>query len=168
MTEQVLWLDLVGYLPDDILTKLDRAAMAVSLETRVPFLDRAVLELAWRLPMSSKLQGSVTKQVLRTVLHRHVPAALVDRPKMGFGVPIGTWLRGPLRPWAEDLLARRRLEDEGLLDPGPVRRAWDAHQSGQRDNGYALWDVLMLEAWLDRWTTLRRADGAMTGVPGVA
>jgi len=105
VTEQVLWLDLVGYLPDDILTKLDRAAMAVSLETRVPFLDRQVLDVAWRLPLSSKLQGRATKRVLRTILHRHVPSALVDRPKMGFGVPVGAWLRGPLRPWAEDLVS---------------------------------------------------------------
>jgi len=152
VTEQVLWLDLVGYLPDDILTKLDRAAMSCSLETRVPFLDRQVLDLAWRLPLSSKLHDGVTKQVLRTVLHRHVPAALVDRPKMGFGVPIGSWLRGPLRPWAEDLLARHRLERQGVLDPDPVRRAWDAHLGGRRDLGYALWDVLMLESWLDRWS----------------
>ena len=151
VTEQVLWLDLVGYLPDDILTKLDRASMAVSLESRVPFLDRQVLDLAWRLPLSAKLHDGVTKAILRTVLHRHVPAALVDRPKMGFGLPIGSWLRGPLRPWAEELLARRRLCDEGILDPDPIRRAWEAHQSGRRDVGYALWDVLMLEAWLDRW-----------------
>jgi asparagine synthase (glutamine-hydrolysing) len=153
VTEQVLWLDLVGYLPDDILTKLDRAAMACSLETRVPFLDREVLDLAWRLPMAAKLQGTVTKKVLRTVLYRHVPAALVDRPKMGFGLPIGSWLRGPLRPWAEDLLDRGRLARQGLLDPAPVRRAWDMHQSGRRDLGYALWDVLMLQGWLDRWMT---------------
>ena len=151
VTEQVLWLDLVGYLPDDILTKLDRAAMACSLETRVPFLDRQVLDLAWRLPMSAKLDGAVTKRVLRTVLHRHVPAALVDRPKMGFGVPIGAWLRGPLRPWAEELLRRDRLAAQGVLDPDPVRLAWDAHTSGHRDLGYALWDVLMLESWIDRW-----------------
>jgi asparagine synthase (glutamine-hydrolysing) len=150
-TEQVLWLDLVGYLPDDILVKLDRASMAMSLETRVPFLDRAVLDLAWRLPLEAKVHGSETKRVLRTVLHRHVPAALVDRPKMGFGVPIGSWLRGPLRPWAEDLLGRPRLDAQGVLDPEPVRRAWDAHQSGRLDLGYALWDVLMLEGWLDRW-----------------
>ncbi len=151
VTEEVLWLDLVGYLPDDILTKLDRAAMAVSLETRVPFLDRRVLDVAWRLPLSSKLHGSETKRVLRTVLHRHVPSALVDRPKMGFGVPIGSWLRGPLRPWAEELLSRGRLERDGILDPGPVRRSWAAHLSGRRDLGYALWDVLMLQSWLDRW-----------------
>jgi asparagine synthase (glutamine-hydrolysing) len=151
VTEQVLWLDLVGYLPDDILTKLDRAAMACSLETRVPFLDRQVLDLAWRLPMSAKLDGGETKKVLRTVLYRHVPAALVDRPKMGFGVPIGAWLRGPLRPWAEDLLGHGRLARQGVLDPEPVRRAWEEHQSGRRDLGYALWDVLMLESWLDRW-----------------
>jgi asparagine synthase (glutamine-hydrolysing) len=157
VTEQVLWLDLVGYLPDDILTKLDRAAMACSLETRVPFLDRQVLDLAWRLPMSAKLHGGVTKKVLRTVLHRHVPAALVDRPKMGFGVPIGAWLRGPLRPWAEELLGRDRLVDQGVLDPDPVRLAWTTHQSGRRDLGYALWDVLMLEAWLDHWMP---TDGA--------
>jgi len=151
VTEQVLWLDLVGYLPDDILTKLDRAAMAVSLETRVPFLDRQVLDVAWRLPLASKLHGGVTKRVLRTVLHRHVPAALVDRPKMGFGVPIGSWLRGPLRPWAEELLSSRRLENDGILDAEPVRRAWAAHLSGRRDLGYALWDVLMLQSWLERW-----------------
>ena len=107
MTEQVLWLDLVGYLPDDILTKLDRAAMACSLETRVPFLDRQVLDLAWRLPMAAKLDGAVTKRVLRTVLHRHVPAALVDRPKMGFGVPIGSWLRGPLAALGRGVARRR-------------------------------------------------------------
>lgn len=151
VTEQVLWLDLVGYLPDDILTKLDRAAMAVSLETRVPFLDRAVLDLAWRLPLSAKLDGGVTKAVLRTVLHRHVPASLVDRPKTGFGIPVAAWLRGPLRPWAEDLLSRDRLAGQGLLDPEPIRQAWEAHQSGRRDLAYALWDVLMLQSWLDRW-----------------
>jgi len=151
VTEQVLWLDLVGYLPDDILTKLDRAAMAYSLETRVPFLDRQVLTLAWRLPMASKLDGGVTKRVLRTVLHRHVPAALVDRPKMGFGVPVGQWLRGPLRPWAEELLARERLQRQGVLDPDPVRAAWELHRSGRGDLGYALWDVLMLQSWLERW-----------------
>ncbi len=151
ITEQMLWLDLVGYLPDDILTKLDRAAMAASLETRVPFLDRDVLETAWRLPMTVKLHGGTTKWILRQVLYRHVPRALVERPKMGFGLPIGSWLRGPLRPWAEDLLAERRLRNQGLLDPAPVRAAWQQHVAGQRDLGYELWDILALQAWLNRW-----------------
>ena len=125
----MLWSDLVGYLPDDILAKLDRAAMAVSLETRVPFLDRRILDLAWRLPLDAKLRGSQTKWVLRQVLERHVPAALVERPKMGFGLPIGSWLRGELAPWAEHLLDERRLRDQGLLDPVPIRRAWDLHRT---------------------------------------
>ncbi len=124
ITEQMLWLDLVGYLPDDILTKLDRAAMATSLETRVPFLDRRVFDLAWRLPMSVKLHDGTTKWILRQVLYRHVPPALVERPKMGFGFPIGPLLRGPLRAWAEELLDERRLRRPGPARPGPVRRAW--------------------------------------------
>ena len=130
-----MYLDAMTYLPDDILTKLDRAAMAASLETRVPFLDRDVLETAWRLPMTVKLHGGTTKWILRQVLYRHVPSALVERPKMGFGLPIGSWLRGPLRPWAEDLLAERRLRNQGLLDPAPVRAAWQQHVAGQRDLG---------------------------------
>ncbi len=151
VTEQLLWLDLVGYLPDDILTKVDRAAMATSLETRVPFLDRSVFDLAWRLPLDAKLRDGTTKWVLRQVLHRHVPRTLVDRPKMGFGLPIGPWLRGPLRPWAEELLSERRLASQGLLDPAPVRRAWALHLAGRRDLAHELWDVIALQAWLDRW-----------------
>jgi asparagine synthase (glutamine-hydrolysing) len=151
ITEQMLWSDLVGYLPDDILAKVDRAAMAVSLETRVPFLDRGVLDLAWRLPLDVKLRGGQTKWLLRQVLNRHVPAQLVDRPKMGFGLPIGAWLRGELSPWADHLLDERRLRAQGLLDPVPVRRAWELHRSGRRDLGYELWDVLVLQAWIDRW-----------------
>ncbi len=151
ITEQMLWSDLVRYLPDDILTKLDRAAMAVSLETRVPFLDRGTLDLAWRLPLDAKLRGGQTKWALRQVLQRYVPAALVERPKMGFGLPIGPWLRGVLAPWAEQLLDERRLRDQGLLDPVPIRRAWDLHRTGRRDLGYELWDVLVLQSWLDRW-----------------
>jgi asparagine synthase (glutamine-hydrolysing) len=152
ITELMLWSDLVGYLPDDILVKLDRAAMAVSLETRVPFLDRRILDLAWRLPLDAKLRGGQTKWVLRQVLERHVPATLVERPKMGFGLPIGPWLRGALAPWAEHLLDERRLRSQGLLDPVPIRRAWDLHRTGRRDLGYELWDVLVLQSWIDRWT----------------
>lgn len=151
ITERMLWLDLVGYLPDDILVKVDRAAMAVSLETRVPFLDRQVLDLAWRLPLDAKLRDGRTKWLLRQVLDRHVPAVLVDRPKMGFGLPIGSWLRAELAPWADHLLAEGRLHDQGVLDPVPVRRAWELHRSGRRDLGYELWDVLVLQAWIDRW-----------------
>jgi len=151
ITEQMLWLDLVGYLPDDILTKLDRAAMATGLETRVPFLDRDVFDLAWRLPMDLKLRGGVTKWILRQALYRHVPPALVDRPKMGFGLPIASWLRGSLRPWAEELLGERRLHNQGLLDAEAIRRAWRQHLSGRRDLAYELWDVLALQAWLERW-----------------
>jgi asparagine synthase (glutamine-hydrolysing) len=152
ITEQMLWLDLVGYLPDDILTKLDRAAMSTSLETRVPFLDRAVFELAWRLPLSMKLHDGSTKWLLRQVLYRHVPKDLVERPKMGFGFPIGPMLRGPLRAWAEELLGERRLDSQGLLDPAPIRLAWEQHLAGRRDLAYELWAVLALQAWLDRWT----------------
>ncbi len=152
ITEQMLWLDLVGYLPDDILTKLDRAAMATSLETRVPFLDRAVFELAWQLPLSAKLQGGTTKWILRQVLYRHVPPALIERPKMGFGFPIGPLLRQPpLRGWAEDLLDEKRIRRQGLLDPVPLRRAWDLHLRGRRDLSYQLWAVLALQAWVERW-----------------
>jgi asparagine synthase (glutamine-hydrolysing) len=151
ITEQMLWLDLVGYLPDDILTKLDRAAMATSLETRVPFLDRGVFELAWRLPMGVKLHDGTTKWLLRQVLYRHVPASLVERPKMGFGFPIGAMLRGPLRGWGDELLGEERLRHQGLLRPEPVRRAWDLHLSGRRDLAHELWAVLALQAWIERW-----------------
>jgi asparagine synthase (glutamine-hydrolysing) len=151
ITEQMMWLDTVGYLPDDILTKLDRAAMGTSLETRVPFLDRTVFETAWGLPLSMKLHDGTTKWVLRQVLERHLPPALVERPKMGFGFPIGALLRGPLRPWAEGLLDGGRLTREGLLDPAPIRRAWLDHLEGRRDVAHQLWAVLALEAWLERW-----------------
>jgi asparagine synthase (glutamine-hydrolysing) len=151
ITEQMLWLDLVSYLPDDILTKLDRAAMATSLETRVPFLDRTVFDLAWRLPMQAKLREGTTKWILRQVLARHVPPELFERPKMGFGFPIGSMLRGPLRAWAEELLDERRLRLQGLLDPEPIRRAWQQHLQGRRDLALELWAVLALQAWLERW-----------------
>ena len=138
----------VTYLPDDILAKVDRASMAVSLETRVPFLDHRVAEFAARIPLSLKVQGGKGKQILRKLLYGMVPQALVERPKAGFGVPVGEWIKGPLRPWAEDLLSRASLETEGLLDPAIVQRRWADHLSGQRDSTPALWSVLMLQAWL--------------------
>jgi len=150
-------LDTTGYLPDDILHKVDRAAMAVSLETRVPLLDHRVVALAWRLPAASRVRGGAGKWVLREALARHVPRTLLDRPKAGFAVPIGRWLRGPLRPWAEDLLAPSALAREGLLDVAGVRRVWDAHLASDGDDAHEVWPVLMFRAWAE---THRTASGA--------
>ena len=139
--------DMRTYLPDDILCKVDRAAMGVSLETRVPFLDPDVIALSARLPMSMKIRSGTGKWALRQVLYRHVPPELIDRPKAGFGIPVGEWLRGPLRSWAEDLLSTDTLKRDGLIDPAPVAKAWSEHLSGRRDWTHRLWIILMLQAW---------------------
>jgi asparagine synthase (glutamine-hydrolysing) len=143
----MLW-DLVGYLPDDIMTKVDRASMAVSLEAREPLLDHRLVEFAWQLPLHLKIRGGTGKWILRQVLYRHVPRELVDRPKMGFSIPLGEWLRGPLRGWATDLLDAKRVAEGGLLDGKVIDRLWREHQSGARDHGEQLWSILVLQAWL--------------------
>jgi len=143
-----MYCDAVGYLPDDILCKVDRASMAVSLETRVPFLDHRVAALAARIPLDMKVREGKGKHIVRQLLYRHVPRELIDRPKAGFGVPVGEWIKGPLRPWAEDLLDRGRMASEGWFDPAIVHRRWLGHLSGARDSTPAIWAVLMFQAWL--------------------
>ena len=146
--ERMMAQDMLGYLADDILVKVDRAAMAVSLETRVPLLDPEVVEFAWRLPLDLKLRGSETKWLLRQVLYRHVPKTLIERPKMGFGIPLDAWLRGPLRDWAEALLDERRLREEGYFHALQVRSAWEG-QLRDQPNAFKLWTILMFQSWLD-------------------
>jgi asparagine synthase (glutamine-hydrolysing) len=147
--EAVMAMHLQEYLPDDLLVKVDRAAMAVSLETRAPFLDHRIVEFAWRLPLHLKLRGQSTKWILKQMLARHVPQELFDRPKRGFSVPVDEWLRGPLRGWAEELLSPSRLREDGYFRPDAIRRSWEAHLSGRSNRQAQLWAVLMFQGWLD-------------------
>jgi asparagine synthase (glutamine-hydrolysing) len=143
----MMYCDAVSYLPDDNLCKVDRAAMAVSLETRVPFLDHRVAELTARIPLSMKIDGGTGKAILRKLLYRHAPAKLFDRPKAGFAVPVGEWIKGPLRPWAEALLEPDNLRSEGFFNAEAVQRRWRLHLSGAQDATQALWAILMFQAW---------------------
>lgn len=148
--EKMMNLDTLTYLPDDILVKVDRAAMANSLETRVPFLDHRVIEFAWGLPLSLKLNDGKGKWILREVLYKYVPKKLIERPKMGFGVPLDSWIRGPLKEWGEGLISKEALDKHGLLNQFNIEKKWNEHQSGEKNWQYLLWDVLMFQAWFEK------------------
>ena len=158
--QTMMFLDLAGYLPDNNLVKVDRASMSVGLELRSPLLDHRVVELAFRLPLAMRLGQDRGKLVLWRLLERYVPRELFERPKQGFGVPVGPWLRGPLRDWAEELLGERRLREEGMLDVAAVRATWSEHLSKRRDHPQLLWSVLMFQAWHEHWMTPTATDGA--------
>ena len=149
LLEQMVYWDMQTYLPDDILTKVDRASMAVSLEARAPFLDHRLIEFSSRVPSKFKVRNGKGKWLLREVLHRHVPRSLMERPKQGFSIPISKWLRGPLRDWAEALIEESRINQEGYLDAKLVRSVWNNHLAGQGNREHDLWCVLMFQSWLE-------------------
>jgi asparagine synthase (glutamine-hydrolysing) len=144
----MMYCDSVSYLPDDILCKVDRASMAVGLEAHVPFLDHRVAAVAARIAPRLKVRGGTGKHILRQLLYREAPRRLFERPKAGFGIPVGEWIRGPLRPWAEELLDRQALESQGWFDPAAIESRRRDHMSGKRDSGTALWSILMFQAWI--------------------
>jgi asparagine synthase (glutamine-hydrolysing) len=150
IAERMMLNDAIMYLPDDILAKVDRASMAVSLEVRVPLLNHHIMEFAWRLPLDVKLRGNVTKWALRQILYRYVPRALIERPKQGFMVPLDDWLRGPLRHWVDDLIAPDTLRRDGFFDPETIGARWRDHRNREWDWGYALWNVAMFQSWLEQ------------------
>lgn len=160
---RMMYCDAVSYLPDDILAKVDRASMAVALETRVPFLDHRVAELAARIPLNLKTQGGRGKYILRKLLYQMVPRKLVDRPKAGFGIPVGEWIKGPLRPWAEELLNSDRIRSEGWFDPQVIQKRWRQHLAGQRDSTSALWAILMFESWFSAQRLGTAANDPLSG-----
>jgi asparagine synthase (glutamine-hydrolysing) len=160
----MMYLDTVTYLPDDILVKVDRAAMGVSLETRVPLLDHRVIEFAWQLPLPMKIVGNTGKTPLRELLYTYVPKSLVDRPKRGFAVPISDWLRGPMCPWAEELLSESRLRNDGYFAVKPVRQKWHEHLKGRHNWQPQLWGLLMFQAWLDQHKSLSASKADVTAV----
>jgi asparagine synthase (glutamine-hydrolysing) len=145
----MMYMDCMTYLPDDILVKVDRAAMFNSLETRIPLLDHRVIDLVWSLPLSMRMRKGQSKWILRQVLYKYVPKELIERPKMGFGIPVGDWIRGPLKGWAEALLDESRMQQEGFFDAQFIRLRWQEHLSGKRNWLYFLWTVLMFQEWLE-------------------
>ncbi len=147
---QLMCIDCLSYLPGDILTKVDRAGMAVSLESRIPMLDHRLIEFLWQLPIEYKTAPHRSKRLLRDVLDRYVPSELIDRPKTGFGIPVHQWLRGPLRDWAESLLDEKKLREQGYFDAPSVRSTWKSHSDGEKDLGFYLWDILMFQSWLEQ------------------
>ena len=147
-TEEMMYFDSITYLPDDILCKVDRASMGVSLEARVPFLDPKIAEIAWSINPNLKTKNGESKSVLRKILYTYVPKKLIERPKAGFGVPVGDWLRTDLKNWADNLLSEDRLKKDGIFHSGPIRKLWFEHLEGKRDWTPKLWSILMFQAWL--------------------